>query len=733
MTKPDALLGDKSQPWKILVVDDDQGVHEVTKLAIKRHSFFGREIEMLSALSAREAEKMLPTIDSSRLAIALVDVVMEHDKAGLELVAKLRIALGTSLQVILRTGQPGVIGPEEVSDQYEISNYVSKHDATPERLRTMIRLGIRNFRVQAAMAVLCDSLASFTGLFEAATTMPVLDQILNKALVEYSTVWQFDYVFIADLRALSDVHSLEPAWKRDALKHMRALEINSERPIEFVKFGDIQGGDCWGCSVRPVGGQFAGAFAFRQPDVPTPELLRELQTLLRAWALSRESILLKQAALEEEAVRTEMQRERRDSIAQMVAGVAHEVNTPLGVANAAAGSLAEVLAKEKFKQLQSNSEFTEDLEDAQQAARLIQRNIGRADDLIRSFKNLSVRQLVDKREEVDLLSCVKELIELYRPKARRAAIEIVLNNSIDPNRTKWLGYPGHLSQVLMNFLGNAERYAYADGKGGKVDITVSSGPGPKGDEFAIVVRDYGAGIPKENIARIYEPFFTTGRGKGGTGLGLSIVHNIVTSVFDGAIDCESTPGEGTSFALRFSHCKEVEQESSDLGRTQKPVDTADRIKIIEEFVGLQQRLLRKEALPAAAQLRLGELRAILDCLFFVNFQGADRREAPRVPCRREVSLLRAKANESVLMRDVSTQGASVLLKEKPQDREKLRIRFSDDPELVLEGEVTSCVELRSTGSAEARWSVGVSFPPLTESELQTLNILLAKLVLEYWQ
>src|SRR5204863_1456957 len=99
----------------------------------------------------------------------------------------------------------------------------------------------------------------------------------------------------------------------------------------------------------------------------------------------------------------------------------------------------------------------------------------------------------------------------------------------DPHCTKWLGYAGHLTQILLNLFGNVARYAYEPGKGGSIDVTISSSVVDDKARFTLVVRDHGAGIPKENLPLIWEAFFTTGRGRGGTGLGLSIVRNMVTS------------------------------------------------------------------------------------------------------------------------------------------------------------------------------------------------------------
>jgi signal transduction histidine kinase len=102
---------------------------------------------------------------------------------------------------------------------------------------------------------------------------------------------------------------------------------------------------------------------------------------------------------------------------------------------------------------------------------------------------------------------------------------------------------------MTNLLTNVERYAYPPGVGGRVDISLAVEPQSSEPRYLIRVRDYGAGIPAEHLARVFDPFFTTGRGRGGTGLGLAIVYNLVTVALKGAIAIESTPGEGTEVRI----------------------------------------------------------------------------------------------------------------------------------------------------------------------------------------
>ncbi len=261
------------------------------------------------------------------------------------------------------------------------------------------------------------------------------------------------------------------------------------------------------------------------------------------------------------------------SISAAVSGVAHEINTPLGVIENAASFVGERLAD--FGAAFSKSD-AETLADIAEACRLIQKNVALAARLIRSFKNLSVGQLTETREQADLVRVVNEVLNVFRCKTLSALppspnwqaprgssgqhrlflapsrLKINVECALGPEDRLWTGYPGLFSRVLLNLLTNAERYAYPGGREGKIDISLTEVEMRRGlPGFGVEVRDYGAGIDASDLPRIFDPFFTTGRTEGGTGLGLAVVHNLVTQGLDGTIEVHSIPGEGTTFNIRF--------------------------------------------------------------------------------------------------------------------------------------------------------------------------------------
>lgn len=236
-----------------------------------------------------------------------------------------------------------------------------------------------------------------------------------------------------------------------------------------------------------------------------------------------------------------MEAEKQRALTQMVAGVAHEINTPLNVINTAVNIMARELAAPEEVTVQRAADIAESLE-------LMRRNVESASRLIRDFKKISVSQLKDEKELFDISEAIEETVGLVFVTLKRKQVQVKFHNKLTSEQKKWTGYRGFLSQVLINLLTNVERYAYPKGMGGVAEVTIQL---EDDKHYCLIVKDYGKGISKENQTRIFEPFFTTGRSAGGTGLGLAIVHNLVTKAFKGEIRLNSEVGKGTEFIVVF--------------------------------------------------------------------------------------------------------------------------------------------------------------------------------------
>jgi len=291
------------------------------------------------------------------------------------------------------------------------------------------------------------------------------------------------------------------------------------------------------------------AFLAFMSEVPAamPGLLAGVGTQLR---LTQEALFAE--TVKEHALQAQLHAGRYRALAQLVAGVAHEINTPLGVITTAASFLAEDLGA----LVCDAGPITGPIEDAMEAARLITSNLEKATRMVDRFKSLSTSQAITVEEEVDLTAVVDEVLALYGPKARAAHLSIEVRDERSNPGEPWIGNPGSLAEALLNLLSNVERYAYPGQAGGRVEIVLAGDNG----HLDVTVRDFGRGISPESLDKVWEPFYTTGRTIGGTGLGLAVVNNLVTDGMRGRAEMRSKVGEGTSVLLHFPRTPEEAPE-----------------------------------------------------------------------------------------------------------------------------------------------------------------------------
>jgi signal transduction histidine kinase/HAMP domain-containing protein len=287
---------------------------------------------------------------------------------------------------------------------------------------------------------------------------------------------------------------------------------------------------------------YQGEKALLTTIIPISERKRMEEEVLRAKDRA-------EAALSElqRAQQSLIQAEKMASLGGLVAGVAHEINTPVGIGLTGASTLAaetERLKKLYGDQAMTEEDFIDYLGTAAETARLLLTNMNRAAELIHSFKQVAVDQTSAERRRFELKSYIEEILNSLNPtiKRRRLAVEVLCPAGIEMN-----SYPGILSQVLTNLVMNALVHAYEEDQTGTLTITVAD----QGDEVALSFADDGRGIPAENLPRIFDPFFTTRRSSGGSGLGLHIVFNVVTGSLNGQVEVASEVGRGTTFNLRF--------------------------------------------------------------------------------------------------------------------------------------------------------------------------------------
>lgn len=249
-----------------------------------------------------------------------------------------------------------------------------------------------------------------------------------------------------------------------------------------------------------------------------------------------------------EAQRSLIQAEKMASLGQLVAGVAHEVNTPIGITVTGASQLdieVEAIRGLHAGGIMKRSDFERFLEMAKELSGLVLANSQRAADLIQSFKMVAIDQSSEERRHFPLKSYIEEALRSLGPSLRASAcrVSVECGEGVEID-----GYPGAVSQILTNLVMNALTHGFDNRPGGSIAITVR---GLSGDRLELAFADDGRGIAPEVVPKIFDPFFTTRRGNGGSGLGLHIVYNLVTTTLRGTIQVESAVGEGTRFILVF--------------------------------------------------------------------------------------------------------------------------------------------------------------------------------------
>jgi signal transduction histidine kinase len=238
--------------------------------------------------------------------------------------------------------------------------------------------------------------------------------------------------------------------------------------------------------------------------------------------------------------------EKLAALGSLVAGVAHEINTPVGIGYTAISYLDEqvkTLSARYESGAMTRSDLSKFIASATESTALGLSNMRRAAELIRSFKLVAVDQASSKRRDFILKEMVEEVIATLRHLVKGAGVRIELELT---QGIRMQSYPGPLGQAITNLLNNALLHAFEGRESGCIRIEARLNTP---DEVLLRFSDDGVGIPAQNMGRIFDPFFTTKLGQGGSGLGLNIVHNIVTGMLGGRISVESQPGAGTLFSI----------------------------------------------------------------------------------------------------------------------------------------------------------------------------------------
>ncbi len=386
--------------WQVLLVDDEPDVHSITTLVLKQKRWRNRRFQLTSVYSQAEAMAVLETRQDFH--VAILDVVMEKDTSGLELSVYIRDHCPPSMRIVLRTGQPGLAPEEEILNEYDIDYYLAKSDATPGKLYAIVRACIRSSQDISTLLAYGKQLQSFTRTLQSVTSVPDLLVFMNEALLflelKHSTKTIFNYdianlydSFIPD----EEKHDMETVGDAMVTAHKRKLTLLQTHGGEELGLGEnsfVIPFETHG--PKDENGKTAtetvlGALVFEMdPRNVRDKLIRDFLVdavlFIENWCIAFGTLRLRERLAQEQMLRDQMYYERLESIATMVTGVAHELNTPLGVArtaNSMVTELADNLLNSEDEDPEDIAEMREDLGDA---CHLLGKNLDRAQHLIKN-------------------------------------------------------------------------------------------------------------------------------------------------------------------------------------------------------------------------------------------------------------------------------------------------------------------------------------------------------------
>src|SRR6201996_6101986 len=531
-----------ARKWKIAVIDDDQAVHEGTRFALSDYVLNGQGLEILSAYSAAEGRALLR--QHTDIAAVLLDVIMETDVAGLELVEYIRNEIkNETVRIILRTGQPGQAPERRVIVQYDINDYKAKTELTADKLFTSLTAALRSYQQLERML---QTRRGLEIIIDAAS--PLNDDCAGiLVLRDDGSTRRDDFSVLAGSGCYSrfigkagsksldtDLRTMvEAAFKR------RKHEFADHRTVLYVRTGSgrevvvlLQAERQLSETDRSLVEIFGSRLSIAFDNVILYQQLNEANTQLEDRVAQRTRALM-QANRRLSAQWLRLQRGngfKNESLGT----VAHDVKNPLGVILGRTEMLIELISAGSSKE--SVTAQVDHIRDATKRLTLM------VDHLI-SDAMADAFDITIRREPVDIAALVNEVADANQPSAanKQQTIEVSAPANFvthcDADRMR---------EAIDNLVSNAIKYSPI---GGKIDVTVDH------DRNGTIIRiaDQGAGLSPEDLGRLFGRFQRLSAkptaGESSTGLGLSIVKRII-DMHGGQVTADSAgPGRGSTFTV----------------------------------------------------------------------------------------------------------------------------------------------------------------------------------------
>jgi signal transduction histidine kinase len=552
-----------ARKWKVAVIDDDHAVHEGTRFALSDYSLNGQGLEILSAYSAAEGRSLMRA--NPDIAAVLLDVIMETDVAGLELVEYIRNEIkNETVRIILRTGQPGQAPERRVIVQYDINDYKAKTELTADKLFTSLTAALRSYQqlermvqTRRGLEIIIDAAStlydfkSMQRLAEGVLTqlasllnvdcagILVLRDDGNKMSEDFSVLagsgCYSRFIGLAGSRSLdADLRSMvEAAFRR------RKHEFADQRTVLYVRTGSgrevvvlLQAERPLSETDRSLVEIFGSRLSIAFDNVILYQQLHEANTQLEDRVAQRTRALM-QANRRLSAQWLRLQ--RANGFKNEILGtVAHDLKNPLGVILGRTEMLTELIATSA-----SRESITAQIDHIRDATR---RLTSMVDHLI-SDAMADAFDITIRREPVDIAALTGEVVEANQPSALNKQQTITVSA---PANLVTMCDSDRIREAIDNLVSNAIKYSPI---GGKIAILVTH----EENHTVIRVTDEGAGLSPEDLGRLFGRFQRLSAkptaGESSTGLGLSIVKRII-DMHGGEVKANSDgPGKGSTFTI----------------------------------------------------------------------------------------------------------------------------------------------------------------------------------------
>jgi signal transduction histidine kinase/CheY-like chemotaxis protein len=551
-----------ARKWKIAVIDDDQAVHEGTRFALSDYNLNGQTLEILSAYSAAEGRTLMRAHPD--IAAVLLDVIMETDAAGLDLVEFIRNEIkNETVRIILRTGQPGQAPERRVIVDYDINDYKAKTELTADKLFTSLTAALRSYQQLERMV---QTRRGLEIIIDAASTLydfKSMQRLAEGVLTQIASLLNVDCAGILVLRdggatgddfsvlagsgcysrftGAAGSKSLEPDLRQmvEAAFQRRKHEFADHRSVLYVRTGSgrevvvlLQAERDLSDTDRSLVEIFGSRLSIAFDNVILYQQLNEANTQLEDRVAQRTRALM-QANRRLSAQWLRLQ--RANGFKNEILGtVAHDLKNPLGVILGRTEMLTELIGADSSKQ--SITAQVEHIRDA------TKRLTSMVDHLI-SDAMADAFDITIRREPVDIAALVSEVAEANKPSAMNK--QQVIAVSAPPDRFTMCD-SDRMREAIDNLISNAIKYSPI---GGKIALLVTH------DDAHTVIRvsDEGAGLLPEDLGRLFGRFQRLSAkptaGESSTGLGLSIVKRII-DMHGGKVTADSAgPGQGSTFAI----------------------------------------------------------------------------------------------------------------------------------------------------------------------------------------